>query len=130
MSKAIGHLLGMCGCWITITEEDLGFEEVECQRCGTLNYCPETLEEVETQNKESRQDLQTLHTATHVRILLKGEDGQESCLHNMVPKNEFLDLIVAGYQAQYTEGQRVWYEDEEATNAGLRNQLLRELDRM
>jgi hypothetical protein len=124
MSKVIGHLTCACGRSIGITQEDLGFEEVECEICGYLNYCPETLEEVEKQNSEI--DTSRLE-ATHARIMARGEDGVEFCIKNKVPKDsEFFDLIVAGAGVQYPHA-TVWVEDEETTSLGYMQSILGEL---
>jgi hypothetical protein len=115
MPKKTGTLIGICGCHITIDEKDLGFEEVECQSCGTLSCCPETWEEVEKQNAEAHEEI---HRATHVRVMALGEDGVTFCIKNMLSKDLMQDdlykIILAGYQSRYPNA-KVWTEDEECT---------------
>lgn len=112
MAKKIDTLIGICGCRITIDEDDLGFEEVECQSCGTTTSCPETWEEVEKQNSEC---VTEERTASHYRIMARGEDGTEFCIKNFIAKdNELEELIVAGAKTKYPHA-TVWVEDEETT---------------
>jgi hypothetical protein len=117
------YLVGLCGCHIDITEEDLGFEEVECQKHGTLNSCPATWDEVDAQNGEACK----VPDATHVRIMAKGEDGTVWCIRNGVPNDDLVPIIITGYEANYPEA-TIWAEDEESTIPGYHARLLAELD--
>lgn len=106
-----------CQCANYVHADDLGFEEFECGSCENTFTIPETFEELPEFNKESFNNLHNT-PPSHYRVMLRGEDGCESCLKNGVPA-EYAELVCAGLQTHYTEGQRCFLEPEE-TLADLR----------
>ena len=126
MSKPIAELICYCGNHILVTPEDLGFEELECGACETLNSCPETVEAIEAQNNQTLHEIAERNKATHVRIMARGEDNHVWCIRNMVANDDLLDVIIDGFKVRHPEA-TIWPEDEEATNAGYLDSLMREL---
>jgi hypothetical protein len=124
MSKEIAKLKCSCGRMISITAEDLGFDEMECPYCEGMCYVPETIEGIEEFNAQEGPSMD----ATHVRIMAKGEDGMEFCIKNNVAKsNDCYDLIISGAKAAYPEA-RVWVEDEESSNPHYLRNLVRDMN--
>ena len=107
-----------CGTANFLSQEDMGFEEFECGRCDGTYTIPETVEELPEYNLENIKQSMQGPPPSHYRIMCRGEDGIEFCLKNGVPA-EYADLVCAGYQTHYTEGQTCWTEPEE-TLADLR----------
>lgn len=106
-----------CGQWISIDEEDLGSEDLECRYCGLLIVVPETWEEVEAENCAILADLQEQHKEWQTyRVMVEGEDGMEFCVRNGLPNDDLLDIIVDGYRCRYPEARRVFLEPEENYN--------------
>ena len=107
--------------------EDMGFEEFECSRCDNTFTIPETVNELPEFNNHSLAEAHKTAEATHYRIMCRGEDGQEFCLKNGVP-SEYAELVCAGYQTHYTEGQTCWLEPEETYADLIRNNLYDDSD--
>lgn len=107
------RLLCYCGEMIDITEEDLGFDEVECPQCGLTNPCPETEEELFECNAATRGEIDSISRPKHVRLMARGEDGKEFCIRNgLDADSDLLDFVLVGAQASYPEA-TLWYETEE-----------------
>jgi DNA-directed RNA polymerase subunit RPC12/RpoP len=103
-----------CGASNDVREDDLGYEEFVCTSCHSDFFVPETVELIIEQNDDCRkaQEDEVL-TGTH-RIMVLGEDGVEFTIKNNVPA-EYVEMLVAGYQTGYNEGQRVFSEPEMTT---------------
>lgn len=92
--------------------DDLGFEEFECSFCFSMFSIPESLTEIHDHNHKVKYS-EVIFSAQPVdffRVMLRGEDRQESCLKNGIPA-EYADLVCAGLQTQYPEG-KCWLEPE------------------
>ena len=119
-----------CGESHVLTEREFAEGMIECSECE----CELDLaDDVETQlqwNVARKEECDLYNRASHVRLMLRGEDHSERCLKNGIPNSlgyDLLDLIVAGAQQSYPEG-RVWLEDEESTNPRYIRSLMSELD--
>jgi hypothetical protein len=106
-----------CSASNSLAVEDLGFEEFECRGCESTFTVPATLAEVKAMNAQVRSNV-AAHKSAFYRVMLTGEDGGLSCLRNGVTA-DLIEVVVAGYQTFYTEGQNVFSEPEE-TLADLR----------
>jgi hypothetical protein len=115
-----------CGTANSLSPEDLGFEEFECCHCESTFTVPQTVAELPFFNLENLQASTSATPPSHYRVMLIGEDGIESCLKNGVPA-EWAELVLAGFQANYTEGQKCHLEPEE-TLADLRHMFRDELN--
>ena len=96
----------------------MGFEEFECGYCEGTYTIPETTAELPAYNLDNMKASTSGPPPSHYRIMCRGEDGMEFCLKNGVPA-EYAELVCAGLQTHYTEGQRCFLEPEE-TLADLR----------
>jgi DNA-directed RNA polymerase subunit RPC12/RpoP len=100
-----------CGASNNVRTDDLGYEEFECTSCRSDFFVPETVELLKEQNMEVQQAAEAEAATGTFRIMVEGEDGAEFCIKNNVPA-EYVDMLVAGYQTGYTEGQHVFSEPE------------------
>jgi hypothetical protein len=107
-----------CGQANSLSHDDLGFEEFECPSCENTYTVPATPEEISVVNLENLKAATSGPPPSHYRVMFQGEDGELSCLKNGVPR-EWSELVLAGFQSHYTEGQKCWLEPEE-TMADLR----------
>lgn len=125
MAKRIGKMdCPCCGSSNDIYPEDLGFEEFECGRCENTFTIPEDPEDFDKVSRENRTELAAHDAASHVRIMVQGEDGVVFCVKNNISKDDdLLELAIAGVERSYPEG-RVFTEDEEMTSAGYRRSLM------
>ena len=120
MSKAIGKIVcDFCGTASNVYPGDMKFEEFECDGCHCTLFLPETVEELEAWNQEAKTAINERYQATHVRIMVRGEDGHDFCVKNGVSKdNDLLKLALYAVEQSYPEG-KVFLEDEESTNPAL-----------
>ena len=122
MSKVIARLRCHCGASMNVTEEDLGFEELECGRCGLLNYVPETIEDITRFNDELIEEQRERDEANALyRVMVEGEDGTVFCVKNGLPNDDLLEVILDGFRARYPDAKRVFLEQEESTIRGFVN---------
>lgn len=102
-----GELRCYCGYMIPITEEDLGFEELECPRCECTNTVPEKKEDLAEWNKQEAKEYEERRKAdARYRIMLEGEDRLIHCLKDNLKDDDdgLLEIIRLGYQSQYPDG--------------------------
>ena len=97
-------LLCYCSNMIEITEEDLGFDELECPRCGLTYQVPESLEELYEHNEYIRKEIEEAHYTGKIKIMAIQETGEVKC-YRMLPENdeELINLVLAGYKLIYPE---------------------------
>lgn len=112
LTKKMHIVCPYCGTACSLDAQDFGFEEFECDRCECTFTVPENPADLAEINIANLKESTSLSRPSHYRVMLIGEDGQESCLKNGVPA-EWADLVLAGFQSQYTEGQKCHLEPEE-----------------
>ncbi len=98
------NILCYCGNENLLEEDDFGFEEFECNECGMTLYIPETEEEIEALNAQTRKEVDELRYTGKTRIMAIQETGEECCLRLLDRMDEeLIDLIMAGYSMNHPE---------------------------
>jgi len=90
-----------CGGELYVTEEDFG-GEIECCRCGSDMWIPETEEAILQHNFETEKTHENMHFTGKVRIMIRDECGQEKCVIDEASQDN-LEWIIKGVEASYPE---------------------------
>lgn len=122
----IAEILCYCGIMQDLEQDDLGFDEFECCRCGTTLSIPEDITALAALNAEMRKCISTVQYNGKIRIMAIQETGEAMCVKaGLNLEEDILGYVIAGIKADHPEW-RVFTEPEENLSYAVEQTLLDE----
>lgn len=102
-----------CGDMNPITEDDLGYEELECRTCNNYIQVPDSVEKLEEHNNTALAEMRARDDRmARYRIVVTQEEGTPMIVATDLPNDDKLQILKAGYRDRYPEARNVEIERE------------------